>query len=115
MGRVANRIAKKQQIACGNLITVSREQLSDIVAREMEKKRLEIVDNVATNTTALMKAMCFIILHDKFGFGQGRLSKFDKQLDFHASCVMEGYVSIEDLLQICREEFEMVSEEEFHE
>jgi hypothetical protein len=44
------------------------------------------------------------ILHNKFGFGEKRLSKFVKEFEEQLDCYNKGYVTLDDIKQSLKED-----------
>lgn len=79
----------------------------NINADKVEQMKLEATEKGAKIAFMLMLAIPTMVIHDKFGIlmkKENRESKFiDLCLDTY-KCYEEGYVSIEELMQILKEE-----------
>ena len=49
------------------------------------------------------------MLHDKFGFGEKRLKRFQEEFETQADCIIGDYVSIEDMRKLANELTEKVN------
>lgn len=47
----------------------------------------------------------FMVLHDKFGFGEMRLKKFNSEISNLFECILEDYVTLEDMRTEIKESF----------
>lgn len=70
---------------------------SVVIKREIESAVMR--DRLAFSETAtdVIINMTLVSLHDEFGFGKKRLIQFQEKLQSHADCIVDGYVSIEEL------------------
>lgn len=67
---------------------------------EVKRAKAE-AQSVAVDTSC---AMTLMVLHDKFGFGKQRLTKYWEELNYLADSITKGYVKCPDLDQVLLEE-----------
>lgn len=50
-----------------------------------------------------MVAVLIVVMHDKYGFGKKRLRLLHERINYQWESVLEGRISVEDLLQLADE------------
>lgn len=70
------------------------------------KKYTDNVKEIAVKKAVESFAVAsFIVLHDKFGFGESRLKKFNSEITNLFDCIVDGYVTLEELKTEVREKY----------
>ena len=79
------------------------ETTKTTIAQELEKAKKDL----SIYYTGVIASAFFIGLHDKFGFGEYRLKKLLVAVGNTMDSVTAGTVTLEDLVQICNDEFDI--------
>ena len=64
----------------------------------------ECIMNIKYNVVDTFTILVAYTLHEKFGFGRGRLGRFIDAFNFQAECLDEDYCTWEDQIEILRQE-----------
>lgn len=64
----------------------------------------ECIMNIKYNVVDTFTIPVAYTLHEKFGFGRGRLGRFIEAFNFQAECLDEDYCTWEDQIEILRQE-----------
>ena len=64
----------------------------------------ECIRNIKYNVVDTFTILVAYTLHEKFGFGKTRLSRFIQDFNFQAECLDEDYCTWEDQIEILRQE-----------
>lgn len=64
----------------------------------------ECIMNIKYNVVDTFTILVAYTLHEKFGFGKTRLSRFIQDFNFQAECLDEDYCTWEDQIEILRQE-----------
>lgn len=68
--------------------------------------RADIIRQDAINYSVnCMNLMSYMVLSDKFGFSNDDLIRYRKQIEEISDSLMKDYMSIEDIIITCKEEF----------
>ena len=68
--------------------------------KELDEASSQIKQAVFDTVTT----MAAMVLHDEFGFGQKRLERFIRRFTLKSECLMGGFVTWQDYLDIIRQE-----------
>ena len=79
------------------------ETTKTTIAQEIEKAKKEL----SVYYTGVIASAFFINLHDKYGFGEKRLKTLLMAVGNTMDSVTAGTVSLEDLVQACKDEFDI--------
>lgn len=79
------------------------ETTKTTIAQEIEKAKKEL----SIYYTGVIASAFFINLHDKYGFGEKRLKTLLMAVGNTMDSVTAGTVTLEDLVQICKDEFDI--------
>lgn len=109
MNRAERRKMKKSGVSVPKqkVYTLTQEQLNDIIASELSKKRQEILNTVSSRLTNTLILFCLDVLHSKFGFGKMKLKRFKYYLDEIAENVEQDYCTTDDILKNLEEEMDL--------
>lgn len=55
-------------------------------------------------TLDMVCLMAEMVLRDEFDFGKARLERFWKRFDFKSGCLLDGFVTIEDMQEALKKE-----------
>lgn len=103
--RRRGREEKKNKTATYNF---TKEQLNTYVLKEVDKIRDDIQEEVRADSEKAVFEMLIgipvLVLHDRFGFGRGRITKFVKHVLNQVDSVDGGYYNLQDLRQTIFEE-----------
>jgi len=64
----------------------------------------DFTEEVKTNCTTTFKIMTMLTLHDEFGFGEQRLTRFGDRFDLKCECLIDDYATWLDYQQILWDE-----------
>ena len=64
----------------------------------------ECIMNIKYNVVGTFTILVAYTLHEKFGFGKTRLNRFIHDFNFQAECLDEDYCTLEDKIEILRQE-----------
>lgn len=67
----------------------------------------EAINRIKDHTVDTMMVLCTATLHDEFGFGQKRVQRFLDRFDLKTSCLVEGYVTWQELIDNIKEELDI--------
>ena len=87
----------------------AKRRIQKNAGKSVESEIKEYADNV--KRIAVKKAVesfavvSFIVLHDKFGFGESRLKKFNSEVTNLFDCIVDDYVTLEELKTEVREKY----------
>lgn len=90
------RRAKKREILKQDTELISGEEL----ALEYERVKRESVKQAVE----LYSLSVMMVLHDKLGFGQKRILRFNEQVQDLVEGIGEGYLSLDDMKKVLVEE-----------
>lgn len=76
----------------------------NIPIRISDKELKEFTDNAKTMLLDTVLILSSMTLHDEFGFGKERLSRFIERFNQKAECIGEDYTSWQDQIDILKEE-----------
>lgn len=77
----------------GHSNTLLKQQLTELIMKNRAEGKAEGV----SEAIGMVAAVFMLQLHDKFGFGSGRLEKLLVDVDFTIDCILSGHVSFEDI------------------
>lgn len=77
----------------GHSNTLLKQQMTEMIIKHRAEGKAEGVSEAIGMVTAAF----MLQLHDKFGFGSGRLEKLLVDVDFTIDCILSGHVSFEDI------------------
>jgi len=77
------------------------ETTKTAIAEQIEQTKKEL----SVYYTEVIASAFLINLHDKYGFGKKRMVALLESIGNTMDSVREGKVTVEDLVQICKEEF----------
>lgn len=80
-----------------------------VIKREIEAAVMRDREEFGIVAADLLNSMALIVLHDKFGFGEKRLKRFQEEFETQADCIIGDYVSIEDMRKLANELTEKVN------
>lgn len=83
---------------------IARRNISGINARLTHQEIDQASDRIKQMVLDTVLAMSCMTLHDEFGFGKDRLIRFKKRFSDKSECIMDGYDSWADLLEVLEEE-----------
>ena len=72
--------------------------------KQFEEKYVEAQMKGIRYATTAMFAVVAVTLHDKWGWGQKRTKRLFEQINETFNAVQEGYVKIEELIEIANDE-----------
>lgn len=76
----------------------------NIPIRISDKELKEFTDNAKMMLLDAVLILSSMTLHDEFGFGKERLSRFIERFNQKAECIGEDYTSWQDQIDILKEE-----------
>lgn len=76
----------------------------NIPIRISDKELKEFTDNAKMMLLDTVLILSSMTLHDEFGFGKERLSRFIERFNQKAECIGENYTSWQDQIDILKEE-----------
>lgn len=76
----------------------------NIPIRISDKELKEFTDNAKMMLLDTVLILSSMTLHDEFGFGKERLSRFIERFNQKAECIGEDYTSWQDQIDILKEE-----------
>ncbi len=96
---------KKKKVERNVSISKKDEQrLIEKTLKQYEEKYVEAQMKGIKYATNAMLAVLAINLHDKWGWGQKRTKRLFEQINETFSAVQEGYVKIEELIEVVYDE-----------
>jgi len=87
--------------------TVTKNQLSELVTKEIQdliKKQRQDIMTLTTDSVIASFVMC---LHDKFGFGESRIKKLLGAVNTQFECILDGHVDLDDITLWVKEKFDI--------
>ena len=79
---------------------MTKEQLQQYKkeAYEYEMKEFQKVREALMQTaTEVILNASYLVLHDRFGFGEKRLQEYQNLVEKQLDCILSGYITLEDL------------------
>jgi polynucleotide 5'-kinase involved in rRNA processing len=80
-----------------------KNELEKIFQEAFEKQRVR----VQTCTEMCVKIIFFMMLGDKYGFDVEKLKELQYYVDDAADAIIKDYMTFEDVLKVCTEEYNM--------
>ena len=80
-----------------NVFTLTEQQLSDFLAIERRLAIKEVHKAWGESASKVFLAAMKIVLHDKYNFGEKRLSYIEQQIEQQLDCIIEGCVTVEEM------------------
>lgn len=99
----AERRRLQKEAAKAPTYNVNQKQLSDLVHNKVEDRLEEIRSEAISKTVQAYTAAWIISLYDEFNFGHKRLQRVLNKVENQFECVTAGTVTIEDLVNWCKE------------
>lgn len=88
--------ALKREIKNRGITGISLNVTHEELDRASERIKNQILDTVLT--------MSLMVLRDEFGFGHERLNRFKERFNFKTECLVDGYTTWAEQLDILRDE-----------
>ena len=103
--RRAQQKQNKKKVERNVSISKKDEQrLIEKTLKQFEEKYVEAQMRGIRYATTAMFAVLAVTLHDKWGWGQKRTKRLFEQINETFNAVEEGYVKIEELIEIANDE-----------
>ena len=103
--RRAQQKQNKKKVERNVSISKKDEQrLIEKTLKQFEEKYVEAQMKGIRYATTAMFAVVAVTLHDKWGWGQKRTKRLFEQINETFNAVQEGYVKIEELIEIANDE-----------
>ena len=103
--RRAQQKQNKKKVERNVSISKKDEQrLIEKTLKQFEEKYVEAQMKGIRYATTAMFAVVAVTLHDKWGWGQKRTKRLFEQINETFNAVEEGYVKIEELIEIANDE-----------
>lgn len=83
---------------------LKKRRAYNIPIRISDKELKEFTDNAKMMLLDTVLILSSMTLHDEFGFGKERLSRFIERFNQKAECIGEDYTSWQDQIDILKEE-----------
>lgn len=83
---------------------IKRRGISGINARLTHEEIDQASNRIKMMVLDTVLAMSCMTLRDEFGFGHDRLMRFKKRFNSKSECIMDGYASWEEMLEIIKDE-----------
>lgn len=77
----------------GHSNVLLQQQMKEMIIRHRAEGKAEGV----AEAIGMVTCVFMLQLHDKFGFGTGRMEKLLNEVDFTIDCILSGHVSFEDI------------------
>lgn len=75
--------------------------VAELVDKEANRRVEEIKKLFGETAIRTITAASMVALHDKFGFGQERLNRYQQAVEEHLVCINWGIITLEDLEETC--------------
>lgn len=99
----AERRRLQKEAAKAPTYNVNQKQLSDLVHNKVEDRLEEIRSEAISKAVQAYTAAWIISLYDEFNFGHKRLQRVLNKVENQFECVTAGAITIEDLVNWCKE------------
>lgn len=99
----ALKVAKEKGISGLEAELIMRNALN-LPLRISQKDMETFSNNVKMNTIDTVMVLMAVTLHDEFGFGPKRVQRAINRLQFKADCVTENYSTMQEQINIIKEE-----------
>jgi len=76
-------------------------------AAHVQMLKLDTIKRTTAHAVKCMEAAIVMVLHDKFGFGKQRLHKAVTEINALFDSITDGYLSIDDMEQTIKEEYDI--------
>lgn len=116
MGKI-DKMEQARREGMSYALRVAKEQGVDGLEQELERRNAsglpiaykretlqEAWDNVKMQTLDMVCLVAEMVLRDEFDFGKARLERFRKRFDFKSGCLLDGFVTIEDMQEALKKE-----------
>ena len=106
---LAKKIARNREKKAGTKIQKTTKQIN---RSEHDVRRAYIRQNVEDTITRLeaiqnVEAILLVAAHETFRFAKKRLDRLYARMKSHFDCIKSGYVTVEEICQILRDEAKM--------
>lgn len=82
-----------------------RKNNAELLCRTIDA---DIREKTALESTENLMYIAMLVLHDKFGFGKTRLTRFYEGMSTHSECINKNLVRMDEIKQIINGELGLV-------